>query len=91
MWNSSREFRVTARTSLRKWGVNTATEDDEGHAEYLPAYEAPQLFWWKKTCIQVSRHANSGAGDHSGGSFGHDDGGSLILTYDYSPSALLTC
>ncbi|KAG8966077.1 hypothetical protein FRC03_012561 [Tulasnella sp. 419] len=75
VWSGSREFRVTARTSSRTWGVKSGQSENTGHAEYLPAYESPQLFCWKGTWIQVTRKKSSNTT-----LTGHEDGGSLVLT-----------
>ncbi|KAG9051333.1 hypothetical protein FS837_009600 [Tulasnella sp. UAMH 9824] len=79
IWSSTREFRVTARTTSRTWGVNSASNnsnDDEGYAEYTPSYDQPQLFKYQGTYCQVTRTKPEGAAH----GLGHEDGGQLVLT-----------
>jgi chaperone BCS1 len=55
VWRRSRDFNVTARSSARKWAVNkgTATAIDSENADYVPLYEAPQLFRWNGYWLEV--------------------------------------
>ncbi|KAF8153881.1 P-loop containing nucleoside triphosphate hydrolase protein [Crassisporium funariophilum] len=56
LWQRSREFRVTATSSLRKWSVQPGQEAHaNGHVEYVPTYEAPQLFRWKGYWVEIKR------------------------------------
>lgn len=78
IWSSTREFKVTARSSTRTWGINSsgATEEGEdGHAEYTPFVDQSQIFRFNGTWCQVKRSRGS-----LGGSDGHDDGSQLVLT-----------
>lgn len=78
IWSSTREFRVTAKTTSRTWGVNSASNgnDEEGYAEYTPSYDQPQLFKYEGTYCQVTRTKPEGAAH----GLGHEDGGQLVLT-----------
>ncbi|KAG8955356.1 hypothetical protein FRC04_008707 [Tulasnella sp. 424] len=78
IWNSTREFKVTARSSTRTWGINSsgATEEGEdGHAEYTPFVDQSQIFRFNGTWCQVKRSRGL-----MGGNDGHDDGSQLVLT-----------
>ncbi len=75
IWSSTREFRVTARTSTRSWGVSSAKEGEEGHAEYSPSFDQPQMFKFKSTICQVTRSKNDQTMN-----MGHEDNGKLVLT-----------
>jgi len=58
VWRRSRDFSVTAKNSKRKWAVNkgTATGINSDHADYVPLYDAPQLFRWNGYWIEVKDH-----------------------------------
>ncbi|KIO31890.1 hypothetical protein M407DRAFT_67361 [Tulasnella calospora MUT 4182] len=78
IWSSTREFKVTARSSTRTWGINSggATEDGEdAHAEYTPFVDQSQVFRFNGTWCQVKRSRGL-----MGGNDGHDDGSQLVLT-----------
>ncbi|KAJ3509731.1 hypothetical protein NLJ89_g5069 [Agrocybe chaxingu] len=97
IWKNSKEFRVSATSSIRKWGVkpdstsasasasgnklalhlpflsdlikdtaevktndsdekSTSKSTDRGaHAEYVPTFEAPQLFKWRGYWVEIKR------------------------------------
>ena len=60
VWKRSCEFRVTATSSLRKWGVrpNRHTQPQamiSTIAEYVPVFEAPQLFRWNGYWVEIKR------------------------------------
>ena len=60
VWKRSCEFRVTAASSLRKWGVRPNHHAQPQAmsstiAEYVPVYEAPQLFRWKGYWVEIKR------------------------------------
>ncbi|CAA7264031.1 unnamed protein product [Cyclocybe aegerita] len=97
IWKNSKEFRVSATSSIRKWGVKpdsasasasasgnklalnlpflsdlikdsaevktddsdekaTPKSTDRGaHAEYVPTFEAPQLFKWRGYWVEIKR------------------------------------
>ncbi|KAJ7585054.1 mitochondrial chaperone BCS1 [Mycena floridula] len=57
VWRRSRDFRVNAANSKRKWGIRPGAGGDWGskdtdtvkdNADYVPTYEVPQLFRWKR-------------------------------------------
>ncbi|KAG8988000.1 hypothetical protein FRB90_003022 [Tulasnella sp. 427] len=78
IWSSTREFKVTARSSTRTWGINSggAAEDGEdAHAEYTPFVDQSQIFRFNGTWCQVKRSKALGNMDE-----GHDDGSQLVLT-----------
>ncbi|KAF9556916.1 P-loop containing nucleoside triphosphate hydrolase protein [Agrocybe pediades] len=59
IWLRSRQFRVTAASSLRQWTVNLEGNKTEGHvdeyAEYVPTYEDAQLFRFGGYWMEVKR------------------------------------
>ncbi|KAF8163917.1 P-loop containing nucleoside triphosphate hydrolase protein [Mycena galopus ATCC 62051] len=56
VWNGSREFVVTAKNSRRKWAVKTWLDPTtQGNAEYVPTYQAPQLFRWRGHWVEIKR------------------------------------
>ncbi|KAG9051288.1 hypothetical protein FS837_009554 [Tulasnella sp. UAMH 9824] len=78
IWNSTREFKVTARSSTRTWGINSGGATEEGedaHAEYTPFVDQSQIFRFNGTWCQVKRSRGL-----MGGNDGHDDGSQLVLT-----------
>ncbi|KIO20650.1 hypothetical protein M407DRAFT_81316 [Tulasnella calospora MUT 4182] len=78
IWNSTREFKVTARSSTRTWGINSggATEDGEdAHAEYTPFVDQTQIFRFNGTWCRVKRSRGP-----MGSNDGHDEGSQLVLT-----------
>jgi hypothetical protein len=78
VWKRSREFVVTAKNSQRKWAVQTASDPTVvGAAEYVPTYNAPQLFRWKGYWLEVKRGSErSGAAVN-----GVQQTGRVYLTY----------
>ncbi|KAG8906202.1 hypothetical protein FRB99_007418 [Tulasnella sp. 403] len=83
IWSTTRQFQVTARTTSRTWGVNSG-DGDNGHVEYMPTYDQPQLFRFKGTWCQVTR--TKGENSHN---MGHEDGGQLVLTLYTRKRAIL--
>ncbi|KAJ6505739.1 P-loop containing nucleoside triphosphate hydrolase protein [Mycena vitilis] len=63
VWKGSRDFVVTAKNSERKWAVNADSDPTVvGSAEYVPTYQAPQLFKWKGYWVEIKRgNERSGA------------------------------
>ncbi|KAJ7615764.1 P-loop containing nucleoside triphosphate hydrolase protein [Mycena polygramma] len=56
VWKGSRDFVVTAKNSERKWAVNADSDPTVvGSAEYVPTYQAPQLFKWKGYWVEIKR------------------------------------
>lgn len=60
VWSRSREFRVTASSSARKWNVNvsdtSATVGRAGHVDYVPTYQEAQLFKWRGYWVEIRRN-----------------------------------
>jgi len=60
VWEKSREFIVTARSSKRKWAVTSGPGAMvAGNADYVPSFGAPQLFRWNGYWIEVTRLKDS--------------------------------
>lgn len=59
LWKRSREFRVNAASSLRKWGVrpnqHIQSQISNDIVEYVPTYDAPQLFRWNGYWAEIKR------------------------------------
>ncbi|TEB21472.1 hypothetical protein FA13DRAFT_1741880 [Coprinellus micaceus] len=61
VWKNSKDFRVSSKTSQRKWSIGL-TKDSNGKkgevesAEYTPTYDAPQLWRWGGYWIEVTRY-----------------------------------
>ncbi|KAJ7128794.1 P-loop containing nucleoside triphosphate hydrolase protein [Mycena crocata] len=56
VWARSREFRVNATNSRRKWSVKTWIDPTiKGNAEYVPTYQLPQLFRWRGHWLEIKR------------------------------------
>ncbi|KAF7360859.1 hypothetical protein MSAN_01115500 [Mycena sanguinolenta] len=57
VWKRSRDFVVTAKNSERKWAVKPGSSDPNilGSAEYVPTYQAPQLFRWRGHWVEIKR------------------------------------
>ncbi|KIY73908.1 P-loop containing nucleoside triphosphate hydrolase protein [Cylindrobasidium torrendii FP15055 ss-10] len=67
VWTGSRDFRVSAKSSQRQWGVEggPAASIVNGNAEYVPTYDLPQLFRWKGYWLEVRRTLAQQNGDNS--------------------------
>ncbi|KAJ6497945.1 hypothetical protein DFH09DRAFT_336850 [Mycena vulgaris] len=62
VWRRSRNFVVNATNARRKWSVKTSIDPMlKGNAEYVPTYEAPQLFRWRGYWLEIRRSAEGGA------------------------------
>ncbi|KAK7035646.1 P-loop containing nucleoside triphosphate hydrolase protein [Favolaschia claudopus] len=67
VWKRSREFVVTANNSERKWAVKTASDPTVvGSAEYVPTYQAPQLFRWRGHWMEIRRGNERGGNTANG-------------------------
>lgn len=92
VWNRSKDFQVTSKTSRRKWGIGRSTNSNatgvqDDIADYVPTYSAPQLWRWNGYWIEVARDTNSSRGsEHYYGGGGHNSGSSslslTIYTFD---------
>jgi hypothetical protein len=82
IWKRTRDFKVTAHNSRRKWGINPGADagiDIEENADYVPTYEMPQIFRWRGNWVEVRRDkgfVNAGPGMPNGG------GGNIYLRYE---------
>ncbi|KAJ6480083.1 P-loop containing nucleoside triphosphate hydrolase protein [Mycena vulgaris] len=57
VWKKSRDFRVTSKTSKLVYGVTVSADPEiTGSADYVPTYEAPQLFRWRGHWAEVQRY-----------------------------------
>ncbi|KAF9556921.1 P-loop containing nucleoside triphosphate hydrolase protein [Agrocybe pediades] len=63
IWKRSRMFHVTATSSKRKWGIgksmastsNLGKGKEKETAQYVPTFEAPQLFRWRGHWAEIKR------------------------------------
>ncbi|KAJ6622299.1 BCS1 N terminal-domain-containing protein [Mycena sp. CBHHK59/15] len=63
VWQRSRNFTVSATNSRRKWSVKTWVDPTvKGSAEYVPSYQQPQLFRWRRRWIEIQRSNDTGQG-----------------------------
>ncbi|KAJ7713413.1 P-loop containing nucleoside triphosphate hydrolase protein [Mycena metata] len=81
VWKRSRDFIVTAKNSQRKWAVQTSTSPTRvGNAEYVPTYQAPQLFKWRGYWVEIKRgNTHAGASMHMNGVVQHTSRLSLTI------------
>jgi mitochondrial chaperone BCS1 len=57
VWKRSRDFRVSASSSQRKWGIKPGNNEViEGNADYVPTYDKPQLFRWHGHWMEIQRN-----------------------------------
>ncbi|KAJ2923081.1 hypothetical protein H1R20_g9114, partial [Candolleomyces eurysporus] len=57
IWRRSRDFRISAKSSMRRWGIRLGAgiaEKDE-HVDLVPTYELPHLFRWHGIWIETKR------------------------------------
>ncbi|KAF9267807.1 P-loop containing nucleoside triphosphate hydrolase protein [Marasmius fiardii PR-910] len=83
LWRRSREFRVNATNSQRKWGIRTRpTGSVKDNAEYVPTYELPQLFRWNGYWFEIKRANGAARMSAPANSFGTpiSTGGSIFIT-----------
>ncbi|KAJ2926105.1 hypothetical protein H1R20_g10992, partial [Candolleomyces eurysporus] len=62
VWKRCKDFKVTSKTSQRKWSVAASPSPETEHAEYVPTYGMPQLWRWNGYWIEVTR-GNSPSGN----------------------------
>ncbi|KAJ7644466.1 P-loop containing nucleoside triphosphate hydrolase protein [Roridomyces roridus] len=56
VWQHTRDFRVSSKSSKLVYGVSVSADPDiTGSADYVPAYESPQLFLWRGYWVEVQR------------------------------------
>jgi mitochondrial chaperone BCS1 len=76
IWKRTRDFKITAHNSRRKWGIKPSADtgiDVEENADYVPTYEMPQIFRWRGHWVEVRRDkgsVGSGPGMPIGGAWG---------------------
>jgi len=58
VWRRARSFKVSAKSSARKWKMKSAEDNTIGNADYVPTYKKPQIFHWGGYWIEVERHTN---------------------------------
>jgi chaperone BCS1 len=81
VWRRSRDFRVNARSSQRRWAISTASDSQIiDSAEYVPTYDLPQLFWWKRYWIEIKRTKGQAASMSPFGGVNAASGASMFLT-----------
>ncbi|KAJ7083014.1 P-loop containing nucleoside triphosphate hydrolase protein [Mycena epipterygia] len=57
VWQKARDFRVTSKSSKLVYGVTVSADPDiTGSADFVPTYEAPQLFRWRGYWVEVQRY-----------------------------------
>ncbi|KAF8884507.1 P-loop containing nucleoside triphosphate hydrolase protein [Infundibulicybe gibba] len=68
VWRQSRDFRVSAKNSKRRWSVKAGSDSHpDGNADYVPTYELPQLFRWKGYWLEIKRYKGVVAMSQYGG------------------------
>ncbi|KAJ8072426.1 hypothetical protein PM082_015985 [Marasmius tenuissimus] len=85
LWRRSREFRVNAKSSKRKWAIHTRSEETvKDNAEYVPTYELPQIFRWNGYWLEIKRTKTGGLGMSSFNPYGMQTPGGTIFITIYS-------
>ncbi|KAJ6451633.1 P-loop containing nucleoside triphosphate hydrolase protein [Mycena sanguinolenta] len=57
VWQQAQDFRVTSKSSKLVYGVSVSADPEiVGSADYVPTYEAPQLFRWRRYWVEVVRY-----------------------------------
>ncbi|KAF8624314.1 hypothetical protein AX15_005944 [Amanita polypyramis BW_CC] len=77
VWRRSREFTVSAKSSKLKWGIKLRSIES---AEYVPMYDQPHLFRWKKHWIEIQQKRGPGSPQPHVFENQTNQGNSLILT-----------
>lgn len=83
VWRRSRDFRVSAKSSRRRWGISSASGMEAQaieSAEYVPTYDLPQIFWWKLYWIEIKRSKPHVVSVQPFGPGGGTAGASIFLT-----------
>ncbi|KAF6750363.1 mitochondrial chaperone BCS1 [Ephemerocybe angulata] len=70
IWKRSRDFRINAKSSIRRWGIRVGADSGETdnksklgdgkkdaseHVDLVPTYELPHLFKWRRVWIETKR------------------------------------
>ncbi|KAK7050933.1 hypothetical protein VNI00_005045 [Paramarasmius palmivorus] len=83
VWRRSREFRVSAKSSKRKWAIQPGFEDfGKDNADYVPTYELPQIFRWNGHWLEIKR--SKGMGMSTLPQYGMQSFGGTIFVTIYS-------
>ncbi|KAI3615012.1 mitochondrial chaperone bcs1 [Moniliophthora roreri] len=83
VWRRSREFRVSAKSSKRKWAIHPGYEDiGKDNADYVPTYELPQIFRWNGYWLEIKR--TKGVGMPAMPQYGMQTFGGTIFVTIYS-------
>ncbi|KAF9450988.1 P-loop containing nucleoside triphosphate hydrolase protein [Macrolepiota fuliginosa MF-IS2] len=81
VWRRSKDFRVSAKSSQRRWGISSSGDSKViDSAEYVPTYDLPQLFWWKRYWIEIKRTKGMMGSITPYGGGGGSTGASIYLT-----------
>lgn len=81
VWRRARDFRVSAKSSQRRWAISTANDSQIiESAEYVPTYDLPQLFRWKPYWIEIKRTKGQAPSASPFGPAGGGTGASIFLT-----------
>ncbi|KAF7357446.1 hypothetical protein MSAN_01340600 [Mycena sanguinolenta] len=57
VWQQAQDFRVTSKSSKLVYGVSVSADPEiVGSADYVPTYESPQLFRWRRYWVEVVRY-----------------------------------
>ncbi|CAK5269825.1 unnamed protein product [Mycena citricolor] len=57
VWQYAQDFRVSSKSSKVVYGVTVSADPEiTGNADYVPTYEAPQLFRWRGHWVEVQRY-----------------------------------
>ncbi|EKM76611.1 hypothetical protein AGABI1DRAFT_62968 [Agaricus bisporus var. burnettii JB137-S8] len=83
VWRRSRDFRVSAKSSRRRWGISSASGMEAraiDSAEYVPTYDLPQIFWWRPYWIEIKRSKPQVVSASPFGPGGGAAGASIFLT-----------
>ncbi|KAJ3867154.1 P-loop containing nucleoside triphosphate hydrolase protein [Lentinula novae-zelandiae] len=60
VWRRAYDFRVSAKSSTRKWGISSLVTGESSiveseSVEYVPTYSQPQLFRWRGYWLEIMR------------------------------------
>jgi chaperone BCS1 len=60
VWRKSRNFHVTAKSSKRKYGIDSGLDPRvEGNADYVPTYGPPHIFRWKGYWVEIKKETGN--------------------------------
>ncbi|KAJ4490558.1 P-loop containing nucleoside triphosphate hydrolase protein [Lentinula aciculospora] len=55
VWKRACDFQVSAKSSARKWGINSGIAVKSHSVDYVPTYALPQLFRWQGYWLEIMR------------------------------------